>query len=82
MDSLYERLEVSPNASGNEIRKSYLRLSLKLHPDKTEKIEDHCRFKRVLHAYEVLRDSVLRKEYDIKARAYARSPLDIQLNVP
>src|SRR5215204_2091488 len=53
---LYKVLEVSKEASQDEIRRSYRRLARKYHPDANpgdKKAED--RFKEIQHAYEVLR---------------------------
>lgn len=33
---LYDILEISPDASENEIKKAYKKLALKYHPDKVE----------------------------------------------
>lgn len=50
MNTWYNILEVTQNASLKEIRDSYKRLALKFHPDKNN--GDDTRFKIILNAYE------------------------------
>ena len=64
MTNYYEILEVQNNASPEEIKKSYRRLSLKYHPDKTK--GDDSKFKEINEAYTVLSDNKQRQEYDMK----------------
>jgi len=68
---LYKVLEVSKEASQDEIRRSYRRLARKFHPDANpgdKKAED--RFKEVQHAYEVLSKPEKRREYDEGPRTF------------
>eukprot|EP00035_Acanthoeca_spectabilis_P027561 m.467033 g.467033 ORF g.467033 m.467033 type:complete len:264 (-) comp25822_c0_seq1:154-945(-) len=58
----YEILNVSRTATPTEIRKSYRRLALQLHPDKPTGDEE--KFKEVAAAYEVLSDESKRRTYD------------------
>ena len=61
----YEILEVPETATGEEIKKSFRKLSLKYHPDKNQgKPECVEIFQKVSEAYEVLGDSSKRQEYD------------------
>lgn len=60
----YEILEVQNNASSEEIKKAYRKLSLKYHPDKTK--GDDSKFKEINEAYSVLSDNQQRQEYDMK----------------
>ncbi|MGN6616679.1 MAG: J domain-containing protein [Ilyomonas sp.] len=63
----YQILQVSPNATPGEIKRSYRRLAFKYHPDKnfgdalTEAV-----FKQIIEAYEVLSDPVKRDDYNKK----------------
>jgi curved DNA-binding protein CbpA len=64
--NFYEILQVSPNATQAEIRKAYLKLSLKFHPDKNPNNVEQAKeqFIRIGKAYEVLSDPVQRQSYD------------------
>lgn len=63
MVDYYEILEVSKDASQDDIRRSYHRLALKYHPDKAGE-EGAARFKEVQAAYEVLSDAKKKDIYD------------------
>lgn len=58
---LYEVLEVSPNATQEEIKKSFRKLVMKHHPDKGG---DITKSQEINAAYEVLSDPDKRKTYD------------------
>ncbi len=61
----YEILDVSKNASADEIKKSYRKLALKYHPDRNpDDPESEEKFKEASEAYEVLSDSEKRGLYD------------------
>lgn len=64
--TFYEILQVSPNASQAEVRKAYLKLSLKFHPDKNPNNVEEAKeqFIRIGKAYEVLSDPIQRQSYD------------------
>ncbi len=66
----YKILGVKENASNNELRKAFCKLSIELHPDTTslELEEAKKKFQKVLEAYENLNNSNLRKIYDEKLR--------------
>lgn len=61
----YERLGVSPEASQDEIRKAYLKLARKYHPDKTggDKPAEE-KLKAINDAYDTLKNPEKRKAYD------------------
>ncbi|KAK6463419.1 hypothetical protein DFJ63DRAFT_322587 [Scheffersomyces coipomensis] len=62
---LYDILSVLPTATSDEISKSYRKLALKCHPDKTNRDPQLTeQFKELTRAYEVLRDDSKRKMYD------------------
>ncbi len=62
---LYKILEVSPNASQEDIKGAYRRLAHKCHPDHNPgNAELEERFKHVTMAYEILSDPSKRAQYD------------------
>ena len=74
-ESYYTVLGVQPNASDKDIRKAYLKLSLRCHPDKNPAPDAQQQFVRIGRAYEVLSQD--RTAYDRARRrnnsgSYAR----------
>ena len=65
-DSYYKALGLDSTASENDIKKSYRKLALKLHPDKDRYDTPNCdeAFKAIAHAYDVLKDAAQRRAYD------------------
>ena len=62
----YEILGINTNASQDEIKKAYRKLSLKYHPDRTGgDVELSEKFKELNEAYSILSDDSKRKEYDM-----------------
>ena len=61
MPDLYDRLEISKDASAEDIKKAYMKMARKHHPDKGGDAEV---FKGVQEAYEVLSDDTRRQMYD------------------
>ena len=61
----YKILGVNKDASNDEIKRSYRKLSLKYHPDRNpNNKEAEEKFKEVSEAYSVLSDSEKRQQYD------------------
>jgi len=58
----YEVLGLGKTASADEIKKSYRRLAVQLHPDKTSGSEE--KFKELNEAYQILSNSDKRQRYD------------------
>ena len=79
----YKILGVNENASNNELRKAFCKLSIELHPDTTSlELEDaKNKFQKVLEAYENLNNSNLRKIYDEKLRVNSKKTNKTNLNV-
>ncbi|ESS34213.1 DnaJ domain-containing protein [Toxoplasma gondii VEG] len=62
---LYDVLEISTDATQDEIRRQYYRLARKYHPDKNrEDPEAKVKFQKVGEAYQVLGDEERRAQYD------------------
>lgn len=65
-DNFYNTLEVSEDASIDEIKKSYRRLSMQYHPDKNKNNPDAtAKFQKINEAYETLGDKDKKQEYDM-----------------
>ena len=62
--SLYETLEVSENASAEEIKKAYRKLARKYHPDVNKDPSAEEKFKEINAAYEVLSNPEKKQQYD------------------
>lgn len=70
MADYYEILEVSRDATADEIKKAYRKKALKYHPDKNPGDADaEKRFKEISEAYEVLSDDKKRQIYDRHGKA-------------
>jgi molecular chaperone DnaJ len=79
----YKILKVAPTASSDEIKKSFRKMALELHPDKThgDKYKEAL-FREIQEAYETLSDPRSRDEYNHKrwatrnfGRSYAEEAL-------
>ena len=61
MENLYETLGVPKNASQDEIKRAYRKLSMKNHPDMGG---DTATFQKINLAYKILKDEEKRRRYD------------------
>jgi DnaJ family protein B protein 4 len=62
----YEVLNVSREASTDEIKRAYRSLSLKWHPDRNPSPEAMSKFQEISAAYEILSDEGKRREYNFE----------------
>jgi len=61
----YDVLGVGPDATLEDIKKSFRHLALKYHPDKNKNSEEsRQKFMKIVEAYEVLSDEQARRNYD------------------
>jgi len=67
---LYKILNITKNASSDEIRKAYRKLSLKHHPDRGGNEEE---FKKLNRAFEILGDPQKKREHDMKQNSPFKS---------
>lgn len=71
--TLYDVLEVSPDARPEEIRRQYYRLARKYHPDKNPGDPlAKKRFQQLGEAYQVLGEEERRAQYDLHGQAAAQ----------
>src|SRR5690554_8203024 len=63
-EDFYDLLGVSKDASQDEIKKAYRKLSKKYHPDINKEANAETKFKKLTEAYEVLGDEQKRSAYD------------------
>lgn len=74
MKDYYYFLGIKSNASHEDIKKAYRKLSLKYHPDKNENDEFFTdRFREVTEAYETLIDKDRRRIYDQSFGSFQRA---------
>jgi DnaJ-class molecular chaperone len=65
-ETFYDILEISENASSDDIKKAYRKLSLKFHPDKNNNSsESQAKFQLIGEAYETLSDKDKKRQYDM-----------------
>ena len=66
-ENYYSILGVSNNANANEIKKAYRALSFKYHPDKNQgDKEKEDIYKKINQAYDTLKDTSRRQQYDFE----------------
>jgi curved DNA-binding protein len=64
MKNHYQILEISKNATQDEVKKAYRKAALKYHPDHNPSDKEAFFFKEIKSSYEVLSNPIKRKQYD------------------
>ena len=81
MTTYYDILNVSQNATQDEIKKSYRNLSYKYHPDKNNNDPEKAEmFKKISDAYQTLSDNRKRNDYDFDICLNKNEELNMNLN--
>lgn len=62
--NFYEVMGIAQDATLQEIKKAYRRLSLQLHPDKNDADDAEVKFRQLVAIYDVLRDEGRRAQYE------------------
>lgn len=74
MKDYYKILDISINATKDEVKKAFRSLAKKYHPDRNVNDENALRkFQEVNEAYEVLSNEDSRREYDKKKSSFEQS---------
>lgn len=71
--TLYNRLNVPPDADDATIKKAYRKLSMKWHPDKNKEKDAKDKFQDISEAYSILSDNKKRNMYDQIGMDYVKN---------
>lgn len=76
----YELLEISPNATQEEIKSTYRKQCIKWHPDKNLNEDTTDRMQSITQAYLILKDIEARARYDAEYQKFKSSNQDRVFN--
>uniref|UniRef100_A0A1I7UUX5 DnaJ homolog subfamily C member 1 n=1 Tax=Caenorhabditis tropicalis TaxID=1561998 RepID=A0A1I7UUX5_9PELO len=62
--NFYEWFDIPSDATQNQVKKAYRKLTLEWHPDRNPSLEATAKFRQVAGVYEVLKKAELREKYD------------------
>uniref|UniRef100_A0A2M4A8L2 Putative molecular chaperone dnaj superfamily n=1 Tax=Anopheles triannulatus TaxID=58253 RepID=A0A2M4A8L2_9DIPT len=63
-ENFYHVMNISQTATGAEIKRAFRKLSVVLHPDKSDAEDANIQFRNLVSVYEILKDPVKREKYD------------------
>lgn len=66
MSDYYQVLGIPPSATEEEVKRSFKKLAVKYHPDKTDNKDHHQLFIKINEAYETLKSPESRRKYNSK----------------
>ncbi|TRX02029.1 DnaJ domain-containing protein [Flavobacterium gawalongense] len=66
----YKVLNISENATLEEIKKAFRELAKEYHPDKNKSIDASQKFRDVFEAYEILKDKITKDIFDERRRKF------------
>lgn len=66
----YKVLNISENATLEEIKKAFRKLAKEFHPDKNKSKDTSAKFREVFEAYEILKDKITRDIFDERRRKF------------
>lgn len=75
MKDYYKILNLSQNATNDEIKKAFRKKAIQFHPDKNASKDAAERFREIYEAYEILSNSIKRIEYDKLYNSFFTSTL-------
>ena len=78
MKDYYSTMEISRNATQEEIKSAYKKLAKKYHPDANRDEDTTTKFIEMKEAYDILSKEDKRKEYDEALYLYENPPKDIE----
>lgn len=78
----YDILEVDTDASDIEIKKAYLKMAKKYHPDVYQSTVNQDHFKKVNEAFTTLKNPLKRSDYDKKQRIKSQKAQDGAAETP
>jgi curved DNA-binding protein len=75
-ETYYHILGIKPSATQDDIKKAYRKLAKKHHPDVSKARDAETRFKKIVEAYDVLKNKNKRKQYDLLGKELKQNTPD------
>lgn len=77
----YDILEITKNATQEDIKKSYKKLVIKYHPDKNLNRNTVNKFQQIQNAYQCLSNKKKRKEYDVSKNNIDNTKINFNFDI-